>query len=59
MPQLDKQNSVNVLDEDDGASQTSFAPSVNAAIRVPTLPKEARGSEFCECRRTHLKVNDC
>ncbi|KAF2024730.1 hypothetical protein EK21DRAFT_93852 [Setomelanomma holmii] len=46
MPQLDRQNSIKILDEDDGASQTSFAPSVNAAIRVPALSREARENEF-------------
>ena len=49
MPALDRQNSLNVLDEDDSASQTSFATSVNAAIRVPSLPKEARDNDFFEC----------
>ncbi|RYP46645.1 hypothetical protein DL768_007190 [Monosporascus sp. mg162] len=35
-------NSFDVHDSDDALSQTSYATSVNAAIRVPPLPKEAR-----------------
>ncbi|KAF2826329.1 hypothetical protein CC86DRAFT_28104 [Ophiobolus disseminans] len=49
MPALDRQQSFNALDEDDSISQTSFATSINAAIRVPSLPKEARDKEFFEC----------
>jgi hypothetical protein len=39
----------NVLDEDDSMSQTSYATSVNATIRVPPIPKEARGEQHFEC----------
>ncbi|KAF2467713.1 uncharacterized protein BDR25DRAFT_374557, partial [Lindgomyces ingoldianus] len=42
-------NSLNVFDGDDALSQTSYATSVNAAIRVPPLPKEAREEEHFEC----------
>ncbi|RYP64021.1 hypothetical protein DL769_006801 [Monosporascus sp. CRB-8-3] len=42
-------NSFDVLDNDDALSQTSYATSVNAAIRVPPLPKEARETEHYEC----------
>ena len=39
-----------VLDDgDDALSQTSYATSVNATIRVPPLPKEARQKEYFEC----------
>jgi hypothetical protein len=50
MPAVQRQNSLNVLDDDDSASQTSFAASsMNTAIRVPALPREAREKEFFEC----------
>ncbi|KAJ4369653.1 hypothetical protein N0V83_005415 [Neocucurbitaria cava] len=50
LPGIERSNSINVLDEgDDAASQTSYATSVNATIRVPPLPKEARNKEFFEC----------
>ena len=42
-------NSFDMLDGDDTLSQTSYATSVNAAIRVPPLPKEAREEEHFEC----------
>ncbi|KAF2176891.1 hypothetical protein K469DRAFT_605505, partial [Zopfia rhizophila CBS 207.26] len=39
-----------VLDDgDDALSQTSYATSVNATIRAPPLPKEAREREHFEC----------
>lgn len=40
---------LNNFDSDDALSQTSYATSVNAAIRVPPLPKEAREEEHYEC----------
>ncbi|KAH7073644.1 hypothetical protein BKA63DRAFT_37734 [Paraphoma chrysanthemicola] len=49
MPQIDRQNSPPILEEDDGASQTSFAPSLNAPIRAPSMPKKAQDLEFYEC----------
>ena len=36
-------------DDDDIASQTSYATSVNATIRVPSLPKEALKRQPFEC----------
>lgn len=42
-------NSENVMDGDDALSQTSYATSVNATIRVPPLPKEAREKDHFEC----------
>ncbi|KAL1601483.1 hypothetical protein SLS60_006398 [Paraconiothyrium brasiliense] len=44
-----RSNSLDVLDEDDTLSQTSYATSVNATIRVPPLPKQAREHEHFEC----------
>ncbi|KAJ4289654.1 hypothetical protein N0V90_010983 [Kalmusia sp. IMI 367209] len=41
-------NSFDVFD-DDSLSQTSYATSVNATIRVPSLPKEAREQSHFEC----------
>ncbi|KAF1844871.1 uncharacterized protein K460DRAFT_99857 [Cucurbitaria berberidis CBS 394.84] len=55
---LKRSNSLNVFDEgDDAASQTSYATSVNATIRVPPLPKEARNKEFFECPFCFLLVS--
>ncbi|RYP35983.1 hypothetical protein DL766_002253 [Monosporascus sp. MC13-8B] len=42
-------NSFGEVDSDDALSQTSYATSVNAAIRVPPLPKEAHEKEHYEC----------
>ncbi|KAF2661868.1 hypothetical protein K491DRAFT_332872 [Lophiostoma macrostomum CBS 122681] len=43
-------NDLEVIDGDDDAlSLTSYATSVNTAIRVPCLPKEARENEHWEC----------
>ena len=58
IPGIDRSNSLNVLDEgDDAASQTSYATSVNATIRVPPLPKEARDKDFFECPLCFLLVS--
>ncbi|KAH8726118.1 hypothetical protein GQ44DRAFT_759125 [Phaeosphaeriaceae sp. PMI808] len=46
---LDHQNILERIDDDGRASQTSFATSVNATIRVPSLPKEAAENDFFEC----------
>lgn len=47
-----------VLDEgEDVASQTSYATSHKAAIRVPTLPKAARDKDFFECPLCFLLVS--
>lgn len=40
---------VDVQDSEDALSQTSYATSVNATIRVPPLPKEARTQDHFEC----------
>ncbi|RYP66474.1 hypothetical protein DL770_008796 [Monosporascus sp. CRB-9-2] len=42
-------NGFEVLDSDDALSQTSYATSVNTAIRVPPLPKEAHEKDYYEC----------
>lgn len=58
LPWIERSNSINVLDErDDAASQTSYATSVNATIRVPPLPKEARNKDFFECPLCFLFVS--
>ncbi|CAO2648287.1 Nn.00g075540.m01.CDS01 [Neocucurbitaria sp. VM-36] len=55
---IERSNSLNILDEgDDTASQTSYATSVNATIRVPRLPKEARDKDFFECPLCFLLVS--
>jgi hypothetical protein len=58
IPRIERSMSLNVVDEgDDTASQTSFATSVNATIRVPSLPREARNKEFFECPYCFLLVS--
>ena len=43
---LQRTNSLNIIDDgDDSASMTSYATSVNASLRAPNLPKEAREKE--------------
>jgi hypothetical protein len=42
-------NDFDVNDGDDALSVTSYATSVNTAIRVPHLPREAREKEYWEC----------
>jgi hypothetical protein len=37
------------MEEDDMASQTSYASSVNASIKIPALPKDAQVNDFFEC----------
>lgn len=49
IPGVDRHNSMDILEEDDGASQTSFATSINATIRIPPLPKQAKVQDFFEC----------
>jgi hypothetical protein len=58
LPRMKRSMSLNVLDEgDDIASQTSYATSVNATIRVPSLPREARNKDFFECPLCFLLVS--
>ena len=58
IPRIQRSMSLNVLDEgDDTASQTSYATSVNATIRVPSLPREARNKDFFECPLCFLLVS--
>jgi hypothetical protein len=47
------------LDEDDEEilSQTSYAASENAALRVPGLPREARNQEHFECPLCYMIVS--
>ncbi|KAF2121308.1 hypothetical protein BDV96DRAFT_640703 [Lophiotrema nucula] len=40
---------VDVADNDDALSQTSYASSIDTTIRVPSLPREARQQEHFEC----------
>jgi hypothetical protein len=50
LPNIVRVHSLDVLDADaDMASQTSYATSVNATIRMPPLPKEAYTNESFEC----------
>ncbi|KAJ4348891.1 hypothetical protein N0V95_005070 [Ascochyta clinopodiicola] len=44
-----REPALNNDDEDDTASQTSYATSVNATVRAPKLPKEAREKEYYDC----------
>lgn len=54
----EKANGLSVSEEDwDSASQTSYATSVNATIKVPSLPKEAHEKEFFECPLCFLLVS--
>ncbi|KAJ4319287.1 hypothetical protein N0V94_003979 [Neodidymelliopsis sp. IMI 364377] len=47
---LQRTNSLNLLDEDDDtSSQTSYATSINATLRAPKLPKEARERDHYNC----------
>jgi hypothetical protein len=58
IPRVERSRSLHVLDEgDDAASQTSYATSVNATIRVPSLPREARDKDFFECPLCFLLVS--
>jgi hypothetical protein len=48
--QLQRTDSLNMMDDgDDTASMTSYATSVNATLRAPNLPKEAREREHYNC----------
>jgi hypothetical protein len=58
IPRIERSMSPTVLDEGDNtASQTSYATSVNATIRVPSLPREARHKDFFECPLCFLLVS--
>jgi hypothetical protein len=58
IPRIEHSMSLNVVGEgDDTASQTSYATSVNATIRVPSLPREARNEDFFECPLCFLFVS--
>jgi hypothetical protein len=58
IPRIERSMGLNVLDEEDNAaSQTSFATSVNATIRVPSLPRKARNKDFFECPLCFLLVS--
>lgn len=47
---LQRADSLNFMDDGDGsASMTSYATSVNATLRAPNLPKEAREKEHYNC----------
>ncbi|KAF2728682.1 hypothetical protein EJ04DRAFT_503670, partial [Polyplosphaeria fusca] len=48
---------IQAIDNDDALSQTSYATSVNATIRVPALPKEARQQEHFECPLCYMIVS--
>lgn len=48
--QLQRTDSLNMMDDgDDTASMTSYATSMNATLRAPNLPKEAREREHYNC----------
>lgn len=57
-PMLVTSGNVNsVLDDgEDTVSQTSYATSVNATIRAPPLPKEAREKKHFECPLCYMIV---
>lgn len=58
LPVIERVNSLNIVDEgDDTASQTSYATSVNAAIKIPALPKAARDGDYFECPLCFLLVS--
>ncbi|KAL6702870.1 hypothetical protein ACN47E_000832 [Coniothyrium glycines] len=58
LPRIERVNDFDVLNEDDDtASQTSYATSVNSAMGVPRLPKEASEKEFFECPLCFLLVS--
>jgi hypothetical protein len=47
---LQRTDSLTIMDdEDDTASMTSYATSVNATLRAPNLPREAREKEHYNC----------
>lgn len=44
-----KETSLGALEEHDSVSETSYATSANATIRVPSLPKKAQLNQHYEC----------
>ena len=46
---ISKETHVSMGGDDDSVSQTSYATSVNATIRVPSLPKKAQENQHFEC----------
>ncbi|KAF2786301.1 hypothetical protein K505DRAFT_260177 [Melanomma pulvis-pyrius CBS 109.77] len=57
MPVLDTKVTTVVDDSFDTLSQTSYATSVNATIRAPPLPKEAKEKEHFECPLCYMIVS--
>jgi hypothetical protein len=58
IPGIQRTMSLNLVDEEDEvASQTSYATSINAAIKIPRLPKVARNKDFFECPLCFLLVS--
>jgi hypothetical protein len=60
MPVLDQAKVNTVMDDSfdfDTLSQTSYATSVNATIRAPPLPKEAKTKEHFECPLCYMIVS--
>jgi hypothetical protein len=49
LPNVDASDDTLIMDHGDALSHTSYATSINATIRVPSLPKEARSQEHYEC----------
>lgn len=46
-----------VLDDGDNLSQTSYATSINATLRIPRLPKNALEQEHFECPFCYMIVS--
>ena len=58
MPSSSGPRMTDALDDgEDTLSQTSYATSVNATIRAPSLPKEARTKEHFECPLCYMIVS--
>jgi hypothetical protein len=60
MPILDQAKVNTVMDDSfdfDTLSQTSYATSINATIRAPPLPKEAKEKEHFECLLCYMIVS--
>jgi hypothetical protein len=60
IPVLDQAKTNTVMDDSfdfDSLSQTSYATSINATIRPPPLPKEAKEKEHFECPLCYMIVS--
>jgi hypothetical protein len=55
---LQQNDKVTMMDDgDDTCSMTSYATSVNATLRAPGLPKEAREKEYYNCPLCHVLIS--